>query len=202
LRRTPPLQDLPPLEEGLTARQAPAVRFGDSIKKIAQRYGITLQQLLQLNPGLDTAKLVVGSEIKLSQASPVRPNLLIGLAPSGSGGISWPELPNFGNSDKPFDSGLSASGWIWPTRGLFSSGYGWRWGRIHKVIDVANSVGTPIVVSISLLKHSVISYTHIFIAGNITVFVTIMYDSMATSLHHVAELNYLLCKGASDVIFV
>jgi murein DD-endopeptidase MepM/ murein hydrolase activator NlpD len=147
LRRTPPLQDLPPLEEGLTARQAPAVRFGDSIKKIAQRYGITLQQLLQLNPGLDTAKLVVGSEIKLSQASPVRPNLLIGLAPSGSGGISWPELPNFGNSDKPFDSGLSASGWIWPTRGLFSSGYGWRWGRIHKGIDVANSVGTPIVAA-------------------------------------------------------
>jgi LysM repeat protein len=47
LRRTPPLQDLPPLEEG------PAVRLGDSIKKIAQRYGVTLQQLLQLNPGLD-----------------------------------------------------------------------------------------------------------------------------------------------------
>ena len=141
LRRTPPLQDLPALEEG------PAVRLGDSIKKIAQRYGVTLQQLLQLNPGLDTAKLVVGSEIKLSQASPARPRLLIGLAPSGSGGISWPDLPNFGNSDRPFDSGLSASGWIWPTKGMFSSGYGWRWGRMHKGIDVANNVGTPIVAA-------------------------------------------------------
>lgn len=141
LRRTPPLQDLPPLEEG------PAVRLGDTIKKIAQRYGVTLKQLLQLNPGLDTAKLVVGSEINLSQASPNRPRLLIGLAPSGSGGISWPDLPNFGNGDKPFDSDLSASGWIWPTKGMFSSGYGWRWGRMHKGIDVANNVGTPIVAA-------------------------------------------------------
>ena len=141
VRRTPPLRDLPPLEA------SPAVRLGDSIKKIAQRYGVTLQQLLQLNPGLDTAKLVVGSEIKLTQASPVRARLLIGLAPSGSGGISWPDLPNFGNSDRPFDTGVSASGWIWPTKGLFSSGYGWRWGRMHKGIDVANSVGTPIVAA-------------------------------------------------------
>ena len=141
LRRTPPLLDLPPLEE------SPAVRLGDSFKKIAQRYGGTLQQLLQLNLGLDAAKLVVGSEIKLSQASPTRPRLLIGLAPSGSGGLSWPDLPNFGKSEKPFVSGFSASGWIWPTKGIFSSGYGWRWGRMHKGIDVANNVGTPIVAA-------------------------------------------------------
>lgn len=31
-----------------------------------------------------------------------------------------------------------------PTRGRFTSGYGYRWGRMHRGIDIAASVGTPI----------------------------------------------------------
>lgn len=32
----------------------------------------------------------------------------------------------------------------WPTSGHITSGYGQRWGRLHKGIDIANSKGTPI----------------------------------------------------------
>lgn len=142
LRRTPPLQDLPPLES-----PDPVVRLGDTVKKVAQRYGTTLQQLIQLNPGLDTAKFAVGTEVNLAQASPNRPRLLIGVSPTGSGGLSWPDLPNFGDGQKSLDSQPSETGWIWPTQGMFSSGYGWRWGRMHKGIDVANNVGTAIVAA-------------------------------------------------------
>ena len=38
-------------------------------------------------------------------------------------------------------------GFIWPTRGTISSGYGWRWGRMHRGVDIAAATGTPIVAS-------------------------------------------------------
>jgi murein DD-endopeptidase MepM/ murein hydrolase activator NlpD len=36
------------------------------------------------------------------------------------------------------------NGYIWPAKGVLTSGYGWRWGRMHKGIDIAGPVGTPI----------------------------------------------------------
>ncbi|MDI3314914.1 MAG: M23 family metallopeptidase [Mycobacterium sp.] len=34
---------------------------------------------------------------------------------------------------------------VMPTRGAFTSGFGYRWGVLHAGIDIANSIGTPIV---------------------------------------------------------
>jgi murein DD-endopeptidase MepM/ murein hydrolase activator NlpD len=42
-----------------------------------------------------------------------------------------------------------ANGFIWPSRGTLTSGYGWRWGRMHQGIDIAGPVGTPIVAAAS-----------------------------------------------------
>jgi murein DD-endopeptidase MepM/ murein hydrolase activator NlpD len=138
LRRTPPLEALPEPQE------APVVRFGDSLVKIAQRYNLTISELLRLNPGLEAARLVVGTQIRLAQSSPGRSRMILGLKPSASGGLSWPEQPGFGT---PSTNPYSDTGWIWPTRGIFSSGYGWRWGRMHRGIDIANNVGTPILAA-------------------------------------------------------
>lgn len=32
----------------------------------------------------------------------------------------------------------------WPAVGAFTSGYGWRWGRMHRGVDIAGPVGTPV----------------------------------------------------------
>jgi murein DD-endopeptidase MepM/ murein hydrolase activator NlpD len=39
------------------------------------------------------------------------------------------------------------NGYIWPARGTLTSGYGWRWGRMHRGIDIAAPTGTPIFAS-------------------------------------------------------
>lgn len=47
-------------------------------------------------------------------------------------------------AESPASRGGVSNRFIWPTVGDVSSGYGYRWGRHHDGIDLANDVGTPI----------------------------------------------------------
>ena len=47
--------------------------------------------------------------------------------------------PPSGGSGNP-----SAAGLIWPVSGPITSGFGWRWGRMHEGIDISAACGTPI----------------------------------------------------------
>jgi len=63
-----------------------------------------------------------------------------------------PSLPPLAAVDRylprPVDETTTiASGYIWPAKGVLTSGFGMRWGRMHKGIDVANSTGTPVYAS-------------------------------------------------------
>ena len=70
--------------------------------------------------------------------------------------MAAPQMPSIGTSDSYLPQGKGAmKGYIWPAQGVFTSGYGWRWGRMHKGIDVAGPVGTPIVASAT----GVVSYS-------------------------------------------
>lgn len=59
--------------------------------------------------------------------------------------IPPPQLPPLGAANIYLPEEMPAfSGYIWPTTGTFTSGYGWRWGRMHYGIDIAGPIGTPI----------------------------------------------------------
>jgi murein DD-endopeptidase MepM/ murein hydrolase activator NlpD len=47
------------------------------------------------------------------------------------------------------DSTPSAQGFIWPVAGPVTSGFGWRWGRMHEGIDIGAAGGAPIQAAAS-----------------------------------------------------
>lgn len=53
------------------------------------------------------------------------------------------------NPGIPVDSTVSSAGMIWPTHGTLTSGFGYRWGRMHEGIDIAVPSGTPVVAAAS-----------------------------------------------------
>jgi murein DD-endopeptidase MepM/ murein hydrolase activator NlpD len=59
-----------------------------------------------------------------------------------------PQLPPLSAPDMYLpDSPSRFNGYIWPTKGVITSGYGMRWGRMHKGLDIAAPTGTPIVAA-------------------------------------------------------
>ena len=80
------------------------------------------------------ARAVLGSEAYAPVVSPVQRMVA-------------PNLPPLGRQDSYLPGRNAATGFAWPAKGVLTSGYGWRWGRMHRGVDIAGPVGTPIVAA-------------------------------------------------------
>ncbi|AWB82317.1 endopeptidase [Corynebacterium yudongzhengii] len=71
-----------------------------------------------------------------------------------------------------------------PTEGVFTSGFGPRWGTIHKGIDIANAIGTPIL---AIMDGTVIDAGPASGYGN---WIRIKHDDGSISIYgHMVSLN-------------
>lgn len=57
-----------------------------------------------------------------------------------------PKLPPLSTPDFP-EAPTQFTGYIWPAQGVLTSGFGRRWGRMHRGIDIAGPIGTPVMAA-------------------------------------------------------
>ncbi len=77
----------------------------------------------------------------------VRGPQVIAAQPAATAALHNQELAKgvaFANDRAEREARLSQPLYVMPTKGIFTSNFGYRWGVLHAGIDLANSIGTPI----------------------------------------------------------
>lgn len=83
-----------------------------------------------------------------SGSSTVRGPQVIAVDPAATAALHNQELAKgvaFANDRAQREARLQQPLYVMPTKGIFTSNFGYRWGVLHAGIDLANSIGTPIV---------------------------------------------------------
>ncbi|WP_082953150.1 M23 family metallopeptidase [Mycobacterium sp. 852002-10029_SCH5224772] len=83
-----------------------------------------------------------------SGSNSVRGPQVIAVEPAAKAALHNQELARgvaFANDRAQREARLQQPLYVMPTKGIFTSNFGYRWGVLHAGIDLANSIGTPIL---------------------------------------------------------
>ncbi|MEL6248080.1 MAG: peptidoglycan DD-metalloendopeptidase family protein [Cyanobacteria bacterium J06648_16] len=109
---------------------------------------------IAVNPEFDARNAQTSDEVvsapdeTLLAAAPLGPEAYSPVPQPSVGRVVSPDMPMLPDADEYLpDAPDYFEGYIWPARGTLTSGYGRRWGRMHRGVDIAAPVGTPIVAA-------------------------------------------------------
>jgi len=89
----------------------------------------------------------VSSPAVVASGDATRGAQVVSVAPAASAAVHNQELAKgvaFANDRAQREARLQQPLYVMPTKGIFTSNFGYRWGVLHAGIDLANSIGTPI----------------------------------------------------------
>jgi murein DD-endopeptidase MepM/ murein hydrolase activator NlpD len=75
---------------------------------------------------------------------------IVSVEPAASSAIHSEELANgaaFAQERADREARLARPQFVFPAKGVWTSGFGYRWGVLHAGIDIANAIGTPILAA-------------------------------------------------------
>ena len=75
---------------------------------------------------------------------------IVTVEPAASEAVHSQELANgaaFAAERAEREARLARPMYVFPARGVWTSGFGYRWGVLHAGIDIANAIGTPILAA-------------------------------------------------------
>jgi len=108
------------------------VQDGETVSGLAQRYGVPLSDIVEIN-GLQPDSILAGGDL-----------FIPGTAHTGGEAPPAPAVPSA--TIAPRETAPTAL--LWPVRGgKLTSPYGTRWGKLHEGIDLAAPEGTDILAA-------------------------------------------------------
>src|ERR1700722_16610954 len=102
-------------------------------------------------PDHSKAETVLAAQAAATNGGPISPSgggmQMVTVQPAANVAVHNAELAHgvaFAQERAQREARLQQPLFIMPTKGIFTSGFGYRWGVLHAGIDLANSIGTPI----------------------------------------------------------